>query len=249
MVPLLVFTLMSAKWEHYYISALPGIAVLTAIGITRSGRAAKLVLTLSLLVFALFQFFIISYDIGHRQAKKIFFHNIAPVEWGENFYKVPFKTNNYERIIHGFTERIMNSKPAKGIVAGTEILKTSLGVIGITDAGINTGLISYYVSIYADDVDIWSFPDSIDSMPNASGVAERFSKNMDNLDFLIVATGGMSRHITINGMDMSKDLLSEFSYQRIVDNIMRRPVIGSEILLPNGKAVFLLGRTKDKDHL
>jgi hypothetical protein len=163
--------------------------------------------------------------------------------WHPSVYKAPYKINNYENIMREFSKDI-NNAISRGHKAGTaEGPKVSLGVIDNIDAEINDVLISYYMNMFMDNINIMSLPNGIPVVPNPSRVAEVFSKNINNFDFIIVVNNVQSLHIDIDSLDIPKELLADSSYQRIIDNISEhRVIIDRKILMPDKKTIFLLGR-------
>ncbi len=242
-VPLAVFTLVSAKWEHYCFPILPSVAILTAVGIERLTKKIKFAIISFLIVLSLLQFFEISYAFNSRPIKKMFSYNVA--YWNPSIYKAPYKINNYENIMREFSKEINNAMPRIRNVGDTERPKVNLGVVDNIDTEINDGLISYYMNLYIDSIDIISLPNGIPVVPNPSRVAEVFSKNINNFDFIIVVNNAQSLHIDLDSLDIPKELLADSSYQRIIDNISEhRVIIDRKILMPDRKTIFLLGKDR-----
>ncbi len=240
-IPLAIFTLVSAKWEHYCFSILPSVAVLTAVGMERFTKRVKFAVILFLIAISLLQFFEISYGFNFRPIKKMFSCNAA--YWHPSIYKAPYKINNYENIMYEFSKDINNAISRRHKAGTAERPKVSLGVIDNIDAEINDVLISYYMSLFIDNINVMSLPNGIPVVPNPSRVAEVFSENINSFDFVIVINSVSSLHIDIDSLDIPKELLADSSYKRIIDNISEhRVIIDRKTLMPDKKTIFLLGR-------
>lgn len=237
-VPLFVFTAVSAKWEHYCFAFLPSVAILTAVGVERFPKKIKYAAILLLLTISLLQYFEVSYRFSSGLIRKMFSYNAA--SWHPTIFNAPYKRNNYESIMREFAEEIKNSMPESREAEYSEL---RLGVIDSMDAEINDVLISYYMNVYlGNNIDIMSLPNGVPNVFYPSKVAEKFSREIHDFDFIIVINNDASPHIRFDELYIPKDLLSESSYQRIIDGLSgRRIIINRKTLMPDQETIFLLG--------
>jgi len=242
-VPLAVFTLVSAKWEHYCFPILPSVAILTAVGIERFTKRIKFAAILFLIILSLLQFFEISYTFNFRPIKKMFSYNTA--YWHPSIYNAPYKINNYENIICEFSKDINNAMPRIPNAGDTGRLQVNLGVVDSISTAINDVLISYYMRLHIQSINIIGLPNGMPTVPNPSGVAEVFSKNINNFDFIVIVNNTSSPHIDFDGLDIPKELLTDYYYRRIINNISEHwVIINKKILMPDRKTIFLLGKDR-----
>ncbi|MDD5109020.1 MAG: glycosyltransferase family 39 protein [Candidatus Omnitrophica bacterium] len=230
LIPLVIFTLMSAKWEHYCFAFLPAIAILTAVGVMKLGRQIKIPLILFIIVYSLLQFFAVSYRIGPKIVKLVAFYNVVPLpEWGRTgLYKAPIKINNYEKIIQGFAEKIKKDVSSKR--------KILVGIIGTKDEEINGFLASYYLRAYLDNSEAFILADDLSSMPNAKSMAKRFIEKIGEFNFMILINSSLKDG---SAPVITNCLLEGQLLKKLSDNINKRKLIQRHKLFPGHRNIFL----------
>ncbi|MFA4988244.1 MAG: glycosyltransferase family 39 protein [Candidatus Omnitrophota bacterium] len=232
---LFIFTLMSAKWEHYCLSLLPAVAILTGIGVERAGGKIRKVLVFSILAVSLVQFYYISFGwtggVLKQPSSGINFSSTS-------IYGALPKKNNYQGILAGFSEKIKAGSREK--IAEHKVV--NVGIIDVIDAEINGFLISYYLDLYLQDIRIWCLPNEDMIIPHSSDFAKYFSDNIDDFDYIIVINN--NRQLSLgseNDFDLPKKFLPGDYYNRIVDNLFnKRRVIEKAVLFPDKKGIYLL---------